>query len=35
MAVRYEFDWDPDKAARNLAKHRVTFEDALTIFLDP
>jgi hypothetical protein len=33
--VRLEFDWDPDKAASNLAKHDVTFEEAMTVFLDP
>lgn len=35
MAHRTEFDWDPAKAAANLAKHHVSFEDAMTIFLDP
>ena len=36
MAVtRYEFDWDPAKAATNLAKHGVAFEAAMTVFLDP
>ena len=29
------FTWDPDKAASNLAKHRVSFEEASTIFGDP
>jgi uncharacterized DUF497 family protein len=29
------FEWDPDKAQANLSKHRVTFEDASTVFLDP
>jgi uncharacterized protein len=33
--TRYEFDWDPAKAARNLSKHRVSFEQAMTVFLDP
>lgn len=28
------FDWDPPKAAENLRKHRVSFEDAGTIFAD-
>ncbi|KPF77617.1 hypothetical protein IP88_05810 [alpha proteobacterium AAP81b] len=27
--------WDPAKAAANLAKHGVTFELAITVFLDP
>jgi uncharacterized DUF497 family protein len=29
------FEWDPDKAARNLAKHGVSFEEASTAFGDP
>jgi uncharacterized DUF497 family protein len=29
------FEWDARKAAANLKKHRVTFEDAATVFLDP
>jgi len=29
------FEWDPDKAARNLAKHRVSFQEAATVFADP
>ena len=30
-----EFEWDPEKAEANLRKHRVRFEDAARIFLDP
>jgi len=29
------FEWDPRKADANAAKHGVTFEDAVTVFLDP
>jgi uncharacterized DUF497 family protein len=29
-----EFEWDAAKAAANLLKHDVSFEDALTIFGD-
>jgi uncharacterized DUF497 family protein len=29
------FEWDPAKAARNLAKHGVSFEEAATVFRDP
>ena len=29
------FEWDPGKAARNLQKHRVSFEEASTVFGDP
>jgi len=34
MAVM-EFEWDPDKAARNLARHGVSFHEAATVFGDP
>lgn len=30
-----EFEWDLDKAALNLRKHRVTFEEASSVFGDP
>ena len=30
-----EFDWDPAKASANAAKHRVSFDEAMTIFADP
>jgi len=33
MALR--FSWDPRKAASNLRKHGVSFEDAVTAFGDP
>jgi uncharacterized DUF497 family protein len=29
------FEWDPQKATRNLAKHGVSFEEAATVFGDP
>ena len=29
------FEWDPDKAASNLRKHRVSFEQACRVFIDP
>jgi uncharacterized DUF497 family protein len=29
------FEWDPRKAEANAAKHGVTFDDAVTVFLDP
>jgi len=28
------FEWDAQKAAANVAKHGVTFDDAVTVFLD-
>ena len=30
-----EFEWDRQKAAANLAKHKVSFEDAAAVFGDP
>jgi uncharacterized DUF497 family protein len=30
-----KFEWDPKKAASNVSKHGVTFEEALTVFADP
>ena len=30
-----EFEWDEDKTAANQKKHRVTFEEAATVFADP
>lgn len=29
------FEWDPKKAKRNLVKHGVTFDEAVTAFYDP
>ena len=29
------FEWDENKAAINLSKHRVSFEEAKTVFDDP
>ena len=28
------FEWDPRKAEANAAKHDVSFDDAVTVFLD-
>jgi uncharacterized DUF497 family protein len=33
MSLRFE--WDPKKAASNLAKHGVSFEEGLTVFSNP
>ncbi len=30
-----EFEWDPEKAARNWVKHGVSFHEAATVFGDP
>ena len=29
------FEWDPGKARQNRRKHRISFEEAATIFGDP
>lgn len=29
-----KFEWDPTKAAENVAKHGVSFEEAATVFRD-
>ena len=29
------FEWDPKKAAANLTKHKVSFDEATTVFTDP
>ncbi len=29
------FEWDRDKARRNLNKHKVSFDEAVTVFYDP
>ena len=31
----YIFEWDPKKAELNARKHRVTFDEASTVFGDP
>jgi uncharacterized DUF497 family protein len=30
-----EFEWDEDKAERNLKKHKVAFQEAATVLGDP
>lgn len=30
-----EFEWDSDKATRNVSKHGVSFHDAASVFGDP
>jgi hypothetical protein len=30
-----DFEWDDDKAARNLVRHGVSFERARLVFADP
>ena len=30
-----KFEWDAAKATANLRKHRLSFDEAATVFLDP
>lgn len=30
-----QFEWDKEKAKKNLKKHKVPFEEAMTVFYDP
>ncbi len=33
--MAYEFEWDRTKAASNLRKHHVAFDESTTVFGDP
>lgn len=33
--MKFRFEWDPGKAASNLSKHGITFEEAASVFSDP
>jgi uncharacterized DUF497 family protein len=35
MTASIQFDWDPGKATANIAKHGVSFEEAMLVFGDP
>ena len=30
-----KFEWDDEKAKINLKKHRISFDEAITVFADP
>lgn len=30
-----QFEWDNEKAKKNLRKHKVSLEEAMTVFYDP
>ncbi|MCW5200671.1 BrnT family toxin [Desulfobulbus sp. F4] len=34
MIMNYHFEWDPNKEKLNKQKHRVSFEEAATVFRD-
>ena len=33
--LSFDFDWDPEKARSNAAKHGVRFEEAMSVLSDP
>ncbi|MBN2316854.1 MAG: BrnT family toxin [Sedimentisphaerales bacterium] len=33
--MKLRFEWDAEKAKANLKKHRISFDEATTVFLDP
>ncbi len=33
--MQTEFEWDPNKARKNVLKHGVSFAEAATVFFDP
>jgi len=33
--MKQDFEWDEEKAKANLKKHRVGFDEATTVFVDP
>jgi uncharacterized DUF497 family protein len=33
--LKFNFEWDPSKAKLNYRKHKLTFDHAAEIFLDP
>ena len=35
MTAELRFEWDETKAAKNIEKHRVSFDEAATVFDDP
>lgn len=35
MTTELQFEWDANKAIKNIEKHQVSFEEAATVFDDP
>jgi len=33
--MKLNFEWDDEKAKANLKKHAVSFDEAITVFIDP
>jgi len=34
LSMNYNFEWDPNKAKSNISKHKISFEDASSVFKD-
>jgi uncharacterized DUF497 family protein len=32
--MNYNFEWDPNKANKNIEKHKISFESATSVFKD-
>ena len=30
-----EFEWDPNKSRRNMVKHKIAFDEAISLWRDP
>jgi len=35
VSVTFNFEWDEEKANANLRNHRISFDEATTLFTDP
>jgi uncharacterized protein len=33
--MKLNFEWDEEKAKANFQKHRISFDEATTVFIDP
>lgn len=33
--MKLNFEWDEEKAKTNIKKHGISFDEAITVFLDP
>ncbi|MDP2807561.1 MAG: BrnT family toxin [bacterium] len=33
--MKLNFEWDDEKAKTNIKKHSISFDEAITVFLDP
>ncbi|MEW6357714.1 MAG: BrnT family toxin [Planctomycetota bacterium] len=33
--MKLNFEWDDEKAKANLKKHKISFDEAATVFMDP